>query len=566
MVRFAVAHLRRRHRLRDGPREELPRRTPHAAVTARGTPPAAHSFADLMAGHEKDYHPCSTGSVSTSAPPPRPSAPCPLTSAVSAPRRRPIRNWRALLFQYGRYLLISCSRPGGLPANLQGLWNDTNDPPWHCDYHANINVQMNYWPAEPANLAECQLPLFDLVLSQLAPWRKATARIDGLQTAAGELCHARLGRPHLAQHQRRHGLAVGQDRQRLVLPAFLGALRLRRRQGLPPGRRLPGDEGDLRVLGGPSQGAARRPPRRAGRLVAGARPDAKTASATARKSSGTCSTTTWPPARRSAWMPTTARRSPRLRDKLVGPKIGKLGPAPGMDDRDDARTRHPNDHHRHTSHLFAVFPGHQISVQRTPDLAAAAKKSRSTPAAIRGDVREWSFAWRTALYARLADAEGAHREVKHFFGTQHVPEPVRPPPADADGRQLRHHRRHLRDAAAEPGRRNRSAARAARPHGPLVPFAACAPAADSKWTSHGKTARWNPPPSAAPSAASSPCATTERPSPWPWLPARAGRSRESWLRKRAARSFIPRIQPISIDRARHRGLAHRQWIKPENPS
>ncbi len=74
----------------------------------------------------------------------------------------------ALLFQYGRYLLISCSRPGGLPANLQGLWNDNNSPPWHSDYHANINIQMNYWPAEVANLAECHTPFFDLIQSQLA--------------------------------------------------------------------------------------------------------------------------------------------------------------------------------------------------------------------------------------------------------------------------------------------------------------------------------------------------------------------------------------------------------------
>ena len=55
-----------------------------------------------------------------------------------------------LLFQYGRYLMISCSRPGGLPANLQGLWNDSDNPPWHSDYHANINIQMNYWLARKA--------------------------------------------------------------------------------------------------------------------------------------------------------------------------------------------------------------------------------------------------------------------------------------------------------------------------------------------------------------------------------------------------------------------------------
>ena len=59
--------------------------------------------------------------------------------------------------------------PGGLPANLQGLWNDSNEPPWHSDYHANINIQMNYWPAEPANLAECHTTLFDLIGSQLEP-------------------------------------------------------------------------------------------------------------------------------------------------------------------------------------------------------------------------------------------------------------------------------------------------------------------------------------------------------------------------------------------------------------
>jgi alpha-L-fucosidase 2 len=69
--------------------------------------------------------------------------------------------FEALLYQYGRYLLISCSRSGGLPANLQGLWNDRNNPPWHGDYHTNINVRMNYRPAEVANLSECHTPISD---------------------------------------------------------------------------------------------------------------------------------------------------------------------------------------------------------------------------------------------------------------------------------------------------------------------------------------------------------------------------------------------------------------------
>jgi len=79
--------------------------------------------------------------------------PTPVRKAQAATAFDP--EMEALLFQYGRYLLISSSRPGGLPANLQGLWNDTNGPAWHSDYHSNINVQMNYWPAEVTNLSEC---------------------------------------------------------------------------------------------------------------------------------------------------------------------------------------------------------------------------------------------------------------------------------------------------------------------------------------------------------------------------------------------------------------------------
>ena len=82
----------------------------------------------------------------------------------------------ALYFQFGRYLLIASSRPGGLPANLQGLWNDSMFPPWDSDYHLNINLQMNYWPAEVTNLAELHQPLFDYLETLREPGRK-TARV-----------------------------------------------------------------------------------------------------------------------------------------------------------------------------------------------------------------------------------------------------------------------------------------------------------------------------------------------------------------------------------------------------
>ena len=81
----------------------------------------------------------------------------------------------AIYFQFGRYLLISASRPGGLPANLQGIWNASYTPPWFSDYTININTEMNYWPAEVCNLAECHEPLFDLVEMLREPGRR-TAR------------------------------------------------------------------------------------------------------------------------------------------------------------------------------------------------------------------------------------------------------------------------------------------------------------------------------------------------------------------------------------------------------
>ena len=83
--------------------------------------------------------------------------------------------FESLMFQYGRYLLIASSRPGSLPANLNGLWCN-NHIICHCDYHTNINIQMCYWQAEVTNLSECHQPFFDLTDSQLPPWRQITAQ------------------------------------------------------------------------------------------------------------------------------------------------------------------------------------------------------------------------------------------------------------------------------------------------------------------------------------------------------------------------------------------------------
>jgi len=148
---------------------------PHALVTRQADRAAKQSWSKLLTVHVKDHQllynrvEIDLGRTEETQ-----------LYLPTDQRLQAIRNGKVdpdmdeLLFQYGRYLLIACSRPGTLPANLQGLWNDRNDPPWHGDYHSNINLQMNYWHAESANLAECHTPLFDLLTESLVPFRKAT--------------------------------------------------------------------------------------------------------------------------------------------------------------------------------------------------------------------------------------------------------------------------------------------------------------------------------------------------------------------------------------------------------
>ncbi len=182
---------------------------PHARITAGIAETAPKSYDALKSAHVQDYQSLFNRvaldlGASTSAQRAMPfGVRKPAAATVCDP------GLEALFFQYGRYLLISCSRPGGLPANLQGLWNDTNQPMWKSDYHTNINIQMNYWGAEPMNLAECHLPLFDLVRSQLPAWRKATCGVAGLENVRRRDDHARVRRAHIAQYFRRHGLEVG---------------------------------------------------------------------------------------------------------------------------------------------------------------------------------------------------------------------------------------------------------------------------------------------------------------------------------------------------------------------
>ena len=99
----------------------------------------------------------------------------------------------ALYFQYGRYLLIGSSRPGYMPANRQGLWAEGLRPPWHCDYATNVHLQMNYWPAEVCNLAECHEPLLEMIESLREPARKTAWAYYNTPRVRGPCDDQRLG-------------------------------------------------------------------------------------------------------------------------------------------------------------------------------------------------------------------------------------------------------------------------------------------------------------------------------------------------------------------------------------
>jgi alpha-L-fucosidase 2 len=322
-----------------------------------------------------------------------------------------------LLFQYGRYLLISCSRPGGLPANLQGLWNDRNDPPWHSDYHANINVQMNYWPAEPAGLPECHLPFFDLVDSQLPAWRKATAASPVFKTPSGDM--SARGFAIRTSHNIYGGMGWKWDKtanawycrhfwehyEFTLDKAFL------RQTAYPIMKEtcefwedhlLTLPDGHLAVPNGwsPEHGPTEDGVSYNQEIVWDLFDNFVHAAV-------------------ALGIDVDYREKiAAMRDKLLTPGIGSWGQLLEWraEKTNSGELDSRADHHRHTSHLFAVYPGHQISPASTPALAAAAKVSLDA----RGispdsDVREWSFAWRTALYARLDDGDDAHKMLQQLF-------------------------------------------------------------------------------------------------------------------------------------------------------
>jgi alpha-L-fucosidase 2 len=320
----------------------------------------------------------------------------------------------ALYFQYGRYLLIACSRRGGQPANLQGLWNDSMNPPWGSKFTININTEMNYWPAEPTGLAECVKPLVEMVrdLSVTGArtakamygargwvahhntdlWR-ATAPIDGAEygvwpTGGAWLCK------HLWDHY-----DYGRDTAYLadVYPLMTGA-------ALFFLDALVVDPKSGRLVTNPSIS----PENNHGRgsaLVAGPTMD----EAILRDLFDNCIAA----ARILGRDAPLAAEFAATRDRLAPYKIGKEGQLQEWQEDWDAGAM--DIHHRHVSHLYGLFPSEQIALDVTPDLAAAARKTLET----RGDLSTgWAIAWRLNLWARLGQGDHAHNILKLLLGPE----------------------------------------------------------------------------------------------------------------------------------------------------
>lgn len=372
---------------------------PHAAVMNRVDRAAARSRAELYERHVADHRALfdrvslDIGQRASALPTDQ------LLARYGSGDSAIDRALEALYFQYGRYLLIASSRAGSLPANLQGVWNDSNKPPWNADYHVNINLQMNYWPAEATNLAETALPLLDFIDGLIAPGERAARQVMGVpgwtlflntniwgysglidwptafwQPEAGAW---------LAQHYYEHYRYAGDEQflrarawpvMRGAAQFWLAALRT--------------DPHDQRLVVSPSYSPEHGPFTAAAAMSQQIVYDlfVNVAEAAARVGDHSFGREV------SAAL---ARLDP-------GVRIGSWGQLQewkaDLDDRS-------NDH-RHVSHLFALHPGRQISVHGTPELARAARVSLDA----RGDGGTgWSKAWKINFWARLLEGDRAHK-------------------------------------------------------------------------------------------------------------------------------------------------------------
>jgi alpha-L-fucosidase 2 len=311
----------------------------------------------------------------------------------------------ALVFQYGRYLLIACSRPGGQPATLQGLWNDSLHPPWDSKYTCNINTEMNYWPAEEANLAECALPLFDALRDLEISGRRTARNHYG---ARGWVLHHNfdLWRGTAPINNSNHGIWVTGGAwlcQHLWWHYEFSGDRAFLKRAYPIMKDaalffvdfLVEDPRNDRhwLISIPSNSPEH------GGLVAGPTMDHQIIRDLF---SHVIEASTILGVDADLRAKLTAMRA-----RIAPNQIGRHGQLQEwLEDKDD-----PKDKHRHVSHLWGVYPGSEITWQ-TPGLFAAARQSLI----YRGDeATGWSMGWKINLWARFLDGDHAHLILNHLL-------------------------------------------------------------------------------------------------------------------------------------------------------
>ncbi|MBV5315219.1 MAG: glycoside hydrolase family 95 protein [Prolixibacteraceae bacterium] len=311
----------------------------------------------------------------------------------------------ALYIQYGRYLLISSSRPGTQPANLQGIWCDQLKPAWDSKWTVNINTEMNYWPVEVANLAECQEPLYGMI-ADCAETGKSVAKEHYNATGwvlhhntdiwrgAAPINHANhgiwvSGGAWLSRHLWEH-YQFSQDKEFLAnraYPLMKGAAEFFTQF-------LIKDPKTGYLISTPSNSPEN------GGLVAGPTMDHQIIRALFRS----C-------IEASEILGTDQAFASKLKDmlpKIAPNQIGKYGQLQEwMEDKDS-----PTDKHRHVSHLWGVHPGNEINWKETPELMKAARQSLI----YRGDEGTgWSLAWKINFWARFLDGNHAYEMIKLLF-------------------------------------------------------------------------------------------------------------------------------------------------------
>ena len=409
------------------------------------------SFDELKNRHSKDYSAMYRRQRLSLGASPRVLQDMPTFQRLEAYRQHPDDpGLEETLFNFGRYLMIQTSRPGSLPAGLQGIWNGMLTALWGNDYHSNINFQMVYWLPEPGNLSECHLPMLDYLHAMRKPFRQNTREyLEAIGEDAGKVkdgwvvytSHNPFGAGgwqvnlpgsawyglHLWEH-----FAFTNDTaylSRQAYPVMKELCHYWEAQLKPLGKGGEGFESDYQPvdvtqypeLAHIEEGTLVVPngwsPEHGPRGEDGVAHDQQIVSElfgnTIRAAEILSVDKEW------------SAHLQHLRQRMLPSQIGKQGNL--MEWMID---RSPETDHRHTSHLFAVFPGKGISLKNTPELAEAARKSLSFRKTTGDSRRSWAWTWRGLLWARLHDGELAHDMIEglitynvldNLFATHHIP-------------------------------------------------------------------------------------------------------------------------------------------------